>query len=75
MAAIEQLVSTSMGVLLSHGLNPETNKPITRTRTFSNIKTSATAEGLLSAAQTLASLQTHSVISVKRINTYELLNE
>lgn len=75
MAVTQNLVSSSVGIVFSVGVNPETNNPITQTKSFSNINPAVTAEDVYATVQILSSLQSHSVVKIKRIDTYEIMNE
>jgi hypothetical protein len=59
---------------LNTGLDDNFN-PIYRTRTFSNIKTSADNEDLFELAEEIGSLQLHTLDAVRRVDEYELEEE
>ena len=50
------------------GQNPETGKTIVRSRTFSNLDPNASAEDIYEVAETIASLQKHTLIEVAKID-------
>ncbi len=56
---------------LNTGLDANFN-PIYRTRTFSNIKTSADNENLFALAEEIGGLQLHTLDAVRRVDEYEL---
>ncbi len=59
---------------LNTGLDESFN-PIYRTRTFSNIKTSADNEDLFELAEEISNLQLHTLDAVRRVDEYELEEE
>ena len=59
---------------LNTGLDESFN-PISRTRTFSNIKTSADNEDLFELAEEISNLQLHTLDAVRRVDEYELEEE
>lgn len=65
----------SLKLILNRGVNPETNKEIQKTKSFTNIKTEATDDGLMTAAKTLGDLQSNPVMVVRKQELYELTNE
>ena len=59
---------------LNTGLDESFN-PIYRTRTLSNIKTSADNEDLFELAEEISNLQLHTLDAVRRVDEYELEEE
>lgn len=64
-------ISARLQLRLNTGLDEDFN-PIYRTRTFSNIKTSAGNEDLFALAQEIGGLQIHPLEAVRRVDEYEL---
>jgi len=64
-------VTARLQLRLNTGLDEEMN-PIFRTRSFSNVKSSADNEDLYALAQELGGLQVHAVDAVRRVDEYEL---
>ncbi|HHV07316.1 MAG TPA: DUF1659 domain-containing protein [Firmicutes bacterium] len=50
----------------------EDNKPIVKNRSFSNVKADAADEDVHAVAQSLAGLQQHPLLTVRRIDTSAL---
>lgn len=75
MSVTANKLEVNLRLLLDAGVDPDTGKAISRTKTFSNIRGEATDDGIFSAAQALSSLQTHSVKSVQKQDIYELSNQ
>lgn len=75
MAVTANKYGVSMKLILNTGVNPDTGKSISKTKTFSNISGEATDDGIFTAAQTLGGLQIHTVTSVQKQEIYELINE
>nr|WP_295973340.1 DUF1659 domain-containing protein [uncultured Bacillus sp.] len=69
----ETIISSSK-LLISYetGMNSE-GKPIYKTKTYSNVKEEATADGLLETAQALASLSAFPMHNVKRNDVSDLV--
>ena len=64
-------VSTRLQLRLNTGLDENLN-PVYRTRSFSNVKTTAASEDLFELAQEIGLLQVHTVDAVRRVNEVEL---
>lgn len=62
---------TRLQLQLQTGIG-EDNKPIIRSRSFSNVKTDAVDEDVYAVAQSLAGLQQHLLLAVRRIDTNAL---
>lgn len=75
MAATRNLISSSIKMIMNFGVNPETQKQVMKTKSFSNVRTDATTDNIYAAAKALSSLQTHSVTSVRRVDTFEIVFE
>ncbi len=59
---------------LNTGLDENFN-PVYRTRSYSNVKTSADNEDLFALAGEIAGLQEHTLDAVRRVDEYELEEE
>lgn len=59
---------------LNTGLDENFN-PVYRTRSYSNVKTSADNEDLFELAGEIAGLQEHTLDAVRRVDEYELEEE
>lgn len=69
----EAMLSQSrLRLVFETGVN-EDGEPTFRTRTFNNIKKSATPDELYSTATTLASLSDYSLDSVQRTDSYDIV--
>lgn len=64
-------VTARLQLRLNTGMDENFN-PIFRTRSYSNVKSSASNEDLYALAQELGGLQVHAVDAVRRVDEYEL---
>ncbi|OPL11777.1 MAG: hypothetical protein AVO34_07890 [Firmicutes bacterium ML8_F2] len=64
-------VTARLQLRLNTGLDENFN-PVFRTRSYSNVKSSADNENLYALAQELGGLQVHTVDAVRRVDEYEL---
>ena len=60
------MIQSRLQLFFEQGFDEETGEIITKTKSFNNIKTVATAEELLTTATTLASLQQFPLNEVRR---------
>lgn len=60
------MIQSRLQLYFEQGIDDETGDIITKTKSFNNVKTSATPEQLLNVADTLASLQQHPLYEVRR---------
>ncbi|WP_440895082.1 DUF1659 domain-containing protein [Amphibacillus sp. Q70] len=67
-------IQSRLQLFFELGIDEDTGKIITKTKSFNNIKTEATAEQLLNIAHMLASLQQYPLHEVRR-NDVSLLSE
>ena len=67
-------IGTRLTLRLNTGLD-ENFHPIFRNRSWSNIKPGATDENVHAIGEQLASLQVHTLDSIRRVNENELGNE
>ncbi|QGQ48220.1 DUF1659 domain-containing protein [Metabacillus sediminilitoris] len=69
--AVQVLIESQLSLVFDMGLD-EKGKVILKRKNYNNIKTSATADQLLQAAQAIASLQTQSLSSIERNDTNQV---
>lgn len=74
MAVTATPITARLQMRLNTGLDENFN-PVYRTRTFSNIKTSANNTDLYELAGEIGDLQLHTLDSVRRVDEYELEEE
>jgi hypothetical protein len=74
MAITATPLTARLQLRLNTGLDENFN-PVYRTRSFSNVKTSANNEDLFELADEIASLQVHTLDAVRRVDEYELEEE
>ncbi|WP_080846319.1 DUF1659 domain-containing protein [Cytobacillus gottheilii] len=65
------LIDSKLKLAFETGLN-EKGEPILKSKTFSNIKRDASADGLLSAAQAVGSLTDTPLVSITRNDSYTI---
>lgn len=63
--AIETLVESQLSLVFENGVD-ENGKMKTKRKNYNNVKTSATADQMLQAAQAITSLQTETLLYVER---------
>ncbi|WP_182199931.1 DUF1659 domain-containing protein [Paraliobacillus salinarum] len=73
MALVER-TDTRLQLVFDNGVDEISGKALTKTKSFNNIKTTATAEQLLAISSALVPLQTLPLLMVKRNDT-ELISE
>ncbi|HLR09069.1 MAG TPA: DUF1659 domain-containing protein [Bacillota bacterium] len=73
--AVADKKSSSLRLVLYDGDDIETGKPIYKTKSFSNVKTAATADQLYAIAQAVAELQERSLYNVERRDTADIREE
>ncbi|WLR51968.1 DUF1659 domain-containing protein [Bacillus tianshenii] len=69
--AQEFILGSRLTVTYDAGIDGEGN-PIEKSKTYSNVKETATAEALVAVSQALDSLTQYNMIQIERQNTYEL---
>lgn len=74
MAVITELASTRLQMVLIQGYD-EGDKPILRTRTYSNIKTDAGNESIYNVAQDFSAMQDYELEKVVRVDENVLSEE
>lgn len=73
MAVSRVATDCNLTLVLQTGVDPQGN-PITKKKTFSNIKTGASHQDVFDVAFALANLQQHGVNSIQRADIGELVN-
>ena len=73
--AVSQIYQTQLRLVLENGINPDTNEPVYKRKTFNNVKSEATADQLQTVAQSLASLQQLPLAKVERTDHAQIINE
>ena len=71
MPVLSTLKDSSLRLVLQTGVDAQGN-PVFKTRSYGNIKPSASDQDILSLAQQLAALQIHALEQVSRVNSFEL---
>ncbi|TYP53800.1 DUF1659 domain-containing protein [Thermosediminibacter litoriperuensis] len=74
MAVIATPVEATLQVVVQTGTG-ENGRPVTRTRSFRNLKTSAPDADVMELAKALAGLQIHPVDSFRKVVEIELTEE
>lgn len=72
--ALAERIDTRLQLVFDNGVDEISGEAITKTKSFNNIKTTATAEQLLAISNALVPLQTLPLLMVKRNDT-ELISE
>lgn len=75
MPVTSYLYKKSFSLMLDKGLNPETNKMMTTSKTFANVNQEATDEAIYTAASVLSGLQTMSASAIRKTEVFELVSE
>ncbi|EQB38101.1 MULTISPECIES: DUF1659 domain-containing protein [Virgibacillus] len=73
--ASSQLTNSSLWLVFDNGINESTGKMVTKTKSFNNVKTVATAEQLYIIAEAFTNLQQLPLEVVERKDTSEILAE
>lgn len=66
--ATSHLEKSQLRILFQTGIDPVTQEPIFRRRSFNNIRINATPAELKAVANSLASLQQYELYKVKRVD-------
>ncbi|MFS0881791.1 hypothetical protein CHH83_25270 [Bacillus sp. 7586-K] len=69
--AVETLLETQLSLVFDMGVD-ENGKAKTKRKSYSNVKTSATPDQLLQAAQAIASLQSAPLLYVERNDSNQI---
>ncbi|NSL52711.1 DUF1659 domain-containing protein [Calidifontibacillus erzurumensis] len=70
--ASEFLVDSQLRLEFLQGMDLDGN-PIYKTKTFNNLKTTATPENIQNVALAIADLQQHELMRVQRTNNYDIV--
>lgn len=72
--AVNKVPQTSKVIItIQNGVNAS-GKPVQRQRSYKNVKVSAADADVYAAAQAIANLQTHTVVSISRQDEGSLVN-
>lgn len=74
MAFVKETIASRLVLVLETGLDDE-DKPIYRTSSFSRVSPLAIDENVHAVALTLAGLQEHSLVTVRRVDDHDLRDE
>jgi hypothetical protein len=74
MAITSTQVSRELVLVMDNGVS-STGKALTKNLTYSNVKLASADADLYSVADSLTGLQTKTRVSVKRLDTSEIINE
>lgn len=69
--AVETLIDSQLSLVFDMGVD-ENGKAMTKRKNYTNVKTSATPDQMLQAAQAIASLQTETLAFVERNDTNQI---
>ncbi|MBO1511835.1 MULTISPECIES: DUF1659 domain-containing protein [Metabacillus] len=69
--AVATLLDSQLSLVFDMGVD-ENGKAVTKRKNYNNVKTSATPDQLLQAAQAIVSLQTETLASVERNDTNQI---
>lgn len=71
--AVSYILKSQLKLVLVSGTNPTTGDAMFKTKTFSNVKSDATADGLYAVANALAPLQQLPLYQIERNDNSEIL--
>ena len=71
MAVVATPLNSGLRIIVETGRD-ENNKPVFRTRSYSNVKTDAADEDLMSVANQIANIQSYPVYAIRRTMEFEL---
>lgn len=66
--AVSTIEQSQLRLVFETGFDPVTQNPTFKRKSFNNVKTDATAEGLYSVAESLAGLQQFDLEQVERVD-------
>ncbi|UHA61391.1 DUF1659 domain-containing protein [Metabacillus litoralis] len=69
--ANQVILDSNLSLIYDMGMDIN-GKPITKRKSYNNVKTAATPDQLLQVAQAIASLQTETLTLVERSDTHQL---
>jgi len=70
--AVADMYRSQLRLIFVTGVDNMTGKEIYKSKSFNNVKTSASTEQLYTIAQSLASLQTHPLFTIERHDSSEI---
>jgi len=73
--AVAIMTSSTLQLVLNAGLDPETGSPVTKYKSFNNVKPEATADQLFSIATAVADLQEFELYNILRKDTSDIGEE
>ncbi|WP_077329212.1 DUF1659 domain-containing protein [Virgibacillus siamensis] len=73
--AVAQMVDSRLSLILDDGTDPESGKPIFKSKSFNNVKIAATADQLFAIANAVAPLQQRPLVSVERKDNSHITGE
>lgn len=73
--AVQELMSSSLQLILNDGIDEGSGQPIYRTKSFNNVKTTANAEQLYAVSTAMAALQELPLYNVQRRDNSDIFAE
>lgn len=73
MAAVADMVTSQLQLVFNDGNDLSTGKPVYKTKSFNNVKTSADADQLYAIALAFADLQERQLYTINRKDSSEIL--
>jgi len=73
--AIQELMSTSLQLVFSDGIDESSGNPIYKTKSFNNVKTTADADQLYAVSAAMASLQELPLYNIHRRDSSDIYEE
>ncbi|WP_106494690.1 DUF1659 domain-containing protein [Lentibacillus sp. Marseille-P4043] len=70
--AVAETYQSTLRLVLDDGADVLTGKPIYKTKSFNNVKTSATADQLFAIAEAVAGLQERPLYNIERRDSSEI---
>lgn len=74
MAVITNQADSKFKIVLNAGVD-DNNKTIVKSKTFSNVKSTAANDNLYNLGVAISNLQTYELTNIVRYDEYELINE
>ncbi|WP_042221506.1 DUF1659 domain-containing protein [Oceanobacillus manasiensis] len=73
--AVAELMSSTLRLVFNHGIDPETGNPSYKTKSFTNVKASATADQLYAIAKAVEGLQELPLYNIERNDSSDIIEE
>lgn len=70
--AVADMITSKLQLILDDGEDVLTGKPVYKTKSFNNVKTTATATQLYAIASAVAGLQERPLYNVERLDSSEI---